>query len=182
MRLSSKQKQSAWKKARRMAFWDQPNYEYREWRQAILRGDARTLVQSIQHMKPIDFIRLVDINDFVGRWVDWRTLFSDKKSSDKKMQINCILLDALWSDYAMNNALVTPNNEFLSLTRKQKETYNLVMQYAAPLSMYALAKCARRHYRRVFDDINVLVQKQLVRKERAKRNNRTVDLIYTHRG
>jgi len=178
MRLSSKQKQIVWKKARRMAFWDQPNYEYRQWRQAILRGDTRTLVQSIQYMKPIDFIRLVDINDFVDHWGEWRSLSSYKKSGDKKMQINCILLDALWGDYVMDNALVIPNNEFLSLTRKQKETYNLVTQYAAPLSMYELAKSAKRHYRRVFDDINALVQKQLFKKERVKRNNRTVDLIY----
>ena len=174
MRLSSKQKQIRWKKARRMAFWDQPGYEYREWQQAILRGDTRTLVQSVQYMKPIDFICLVDINDFIDHWVEWRSL-----CSDKKMQINCILLDALWGDYVMNNALVTPDNEFLSLTRKQKETYNLVTQYAAPLSMYGLAKSAKRHYRRVHDDINALVKKQLFRKERAKRNNRTVDLIYT---
>ncbi len=172
MRLTSKQRQIRWKKARRMAFWDQPNYEYREWQQAILNGDTRTLLQSIQYMKPIDFIRLIDINYFVEHWIDWSVC-----CDDKKMRTNCILLDALWGDYVMNNALVIPNNKYLSLTKKQKETYNIATHHPTPLSMYQIAKFAKRHYRRVRDDINALVQKQLFKKERAKRNNRTVDLI-----
>jgi len=155
-----------------MAFWDQPNYSYSAWRQDIGDDNLRILTRSIQYMKPIDFIRLVDIDYFVVQWIQWRG-----NCRTDKLKTNCILLDGLWSDYVMDNALVIPNDELLSLTKKQKETYNIVTQYPYPLSMYELAKIAQRQYRRVFDDINVLVQKKLFRKIRTKRNNRTVDLI-----
>jgi len=172
MILTSKQKQITWKKARRMAFWDQPHYEYGVWRQAILSGDHRTLTRSIQYMKPIDFINLMNINYFIGHWVEWR-----KFCHENKIKNNGIILDALWGDHVMNNALITPKDEFLSLTKKQKETYNIVTQYPAPLSMYELAKIAKRNYRRVYDNIDALVKKELFSKVRAKRNNRTVHLI-----
>lgn len=172
MILSSRQKQTIWKKACRMAFWDQSHYEYGVWRQSILNGDRRTLTQSIQYMKPIDFISLVGTDYFISHWVKWRIMCLDIKS-----KTNCIILDALWGDYVMNNALVTPSEKFFDLTKKQKETYNIVTQYAAPLSMYKLAKIAKRQYRRVIDDINTLVKMDLFNKKRTKRNNRTVDLI-----
>jgi len=172
MILASRQKQIIWKKARRMAYWDQPHYEYGTWRRAIMNGDRRAIINSIQYMKPIDFMRLVDINYFIEHWVEWREYCHEKKT-----RVNRILLDALWGDYVMNNALVTPNNDFLPLTKKQKETYNIVTQYPAPLSMYELAKVAKRHYRRVYDDINALSQHHLLSKKRTKRNNRKVDLI-----
>lgn len=172
MILTSKQKQITWKKASRMAFWDQPHYEYGAWRRVILNHDRRTITHSIQHMKPIDFINLVNIDYFIEHWVEWRVF-----CHDNKIKINCILLDALWGDYVMNNALVMPRDMFLSLTKKQKETYNIVAQYPNSLSMYELAKIAKRHYRRIYDDINTLVKNNLFSKKRTKRNNRTVDLI-----
>jgi len=172
MRLTSKQKQITWKKDSRMAFWDQPHYEYGAWRHAILNGDRRTINHSIKYMKPIDFINLVNIDYFIEHWVEWRHF-----CHDNKIKINTIILDALWGDYVMSNPLVVPKDIFLTLTNKQKETYNIVTQYPDPLSMYELAKIAKRHYRRIYDDINILASNNLFSKKRTKRNNRTVDLI-----
>jgi len=160
-----------WMRNRVKAFWDRPGLEYEHWEKVMCdarrRGHARTVEQSFKHMNPFDMPVLLGEMRFVRLWT---------KYHDTVQTPNKILLNMAWSKITTGVYTLDFNPKLLSIHKMDRILLDHVIQHE-PMSVYALAKSAGRNYRRVWDAVNRLAQKNLFRIVPYIRNGRKCNLV-----
>lgn len=152
--------QKLWDRARVSAFWDMGLMTHDIWLTRIHKNHLPTIKQSILNMRAMDFINLVGKEHFKEQWPTWIALF-DRKSLSSSQKERIDYLNASWS-ILMTGGMWISAYHWNDLTAKQRETFIMASkQYGA--SIYHIAKCMNRNYKRTHNDIKKLYAFGLVR-------------------
>ena len=156
---------SIWPRAKKMAFWDQGQLEFENWRTDFKNKKSNVIEASVNFMRASDLINLIGQKDFIKSW----------PSINQHNQLNPIkraILDGAWGMNTIGDPTVKIDPILSRFHTKKRYTLKTIAESEGNESIYAIAKRMGRNYRRVFDDIKDFESKNLIELIEKKRKGR----------
>jgi len=154
-----------WPRAKKMAFWDQGQLEFKNWRADFKSNKANVIVSSVNFMRASDLIDLIDQTNFIKIWPSLREI---KPLNPIKRTI----LDGAWSSMVVGDPTIKVNSSIKTFHAKKRQTLKTIAESEGNESIYAIAKRMGRNYRRVFDDVKDFEKKNLIKLTENKKQGK----------
>jgi len=121
-------------------------------------GHKTILKTSFDHMSVGVLVSQMGEKMFIKQWPAVRKLFDPGNSQDRK---RLLLFDSTWGILTTGDSQYPVSEKVASLSKGRLALLREIVNYPG-ISIYALSVKVNRQYSRVFKDVKLLVQQQLV--------------------
>lgn len=157
-------------------FWG-GNLPVARWSAAIkdpMRASRFIIKTSFDYMPSKVLIHEMGEKQFIKAWPAIRSLFDQQNQQDlKRLKI----FDCSWGILAAGDSQYPVSQKVANLSKGQRALLSEVVTWPG-ISIYALHKRAEREYSRVFKEVKLLVEQQLIEIRKAVQSGRVVSCLF----